>query len=181
MPAMKFCATLLVLAAALFSTVAPASADNFLEQFVAVQVENPQPLPLAIDDSFEFGKSKLLFVESDGSPETADKMVREEVRRIFYGAVTDLDRAARLGNYYTFFWKASRPANVTVRLEYRQAKYGDFVQAQELKYEGVKGKVISKFAVIGDSFKEGGQVTSWRCVIIEDGKVVALTHSYLWK
>ena len=178
---MKFRATFLVLAAALLSSVAPAMADNFLDQFVAVQVENPKPLPLAIDDSFEFGKSKLLYVPTDNAPETLEKMVREETDRIFYGCVTNLDKEARLGNYYTFFWKAKRAANVTVRLEYRQAKYGDFVQAQELSYENADGKAMSKFAVIGDSFKEGGQVTSWRCEIIEDGKVVALTHSYLWK
>lgn len=179
---MKLGATLSLILATLFCATAPVLADDFLEQFTAVQVADPKPLPLALDEtSFEFSKVKQLFAESDSSQDTTERMVSEETRRIFYGAITRLDRQARFGNYYTFFWKAKRPANVIVRLEYRQANYGDFVQAQELAYNDVKGKVTTKFAVIGDNFTEGGRVTSWRCVIIEDGKAVALTHSYLWK
>lgn len=151
------------------------------EQPQAQFVEDPQPLPLALGDNFEFLKQKLLLVTGDNYPETTEQMIRHQYDKIFYGAITRLDREARYGNYFTFFWKAREPAAVTVRLEYRQTEYGDFIQALEVPYDNAKGTMQTRFQVIGDNYREGGPVTSWRCIIIEDGKIVALTSSYLWK
>ncbi len=148
----------------------------------ARSVPEPEPLPLALSDEFKFLKQKLFFVDSETqSPETAEQMISFRYAQVFRGAVTRLEREQRYGNYYTFWWKAKRPADLTVRLEYRQENYGDFVQAKELTYVGVEGKVISDFEVTGDDFREGGRVTSWRCLLIEDEKIVAMQTSYLWR
>ena len=34
-----------------------------------------------------------------------------------YGAITAADQRQRFGNYFDFFWRAKRPAKVTVRLD----------------------------------------------------------------
>src|SRR6202011_4722824 len=52
----------------------------------------------------------------------------------FLGAVTGLDQHQRFGDYFDFFWRAKRPADLTVRLEYRQEKLHSFVQAAEILY-----------------------------------------------
>jgi hypothetical protein len=97
-----------------------------------------------------------------------------------FGAVTQLDRRQRYGQYYDFFWRVSRPADVKVRFEYRQQQLGAYVQAQELEYKGVKGSHKSSFKVVGDEYELDGRVTAWRAIIIENGKVVALNQSFLW-
>ena len=45
----------------------------------------------------------------------------------------------RYGNYFDFFWRAKRDADVTVRLEYRQEKLRAFVQAHEIHYPNARG------------------------------------------
>jgi hypothetical protein len=44
-----------------------------------------------------------------------------------------------------------------------------------------KGTVKSSFSVIGDEFLWDGPVTAWRCLLIENGRIVGFTQSYLWK
>jgi hypothetical protein len=67
-----------------------------------------------------------------------------------------------------------------VRLEYRQEKLGSHVQAQEIHYDHVSGSLKTNFAVIGDDYNEDGKVTSWRALLIENGRIVALNQSFLW-
>ena len=45
----------------------------------------------------------------------------------------------------------------------------------------MKGSLGTRFSIIGDDYLENGQVTNWRCILIVDNKIVALTQSYLWK
>jgi len=68
-----------------------------------------------------------------------------------------------------------------VRLEYRQEKLHEFVQAQEVSYANVHGNHKTEFKVIGDDYFDDGRVTAWRCVLIENGRIVAENRSYLWK
>ncbi len=98
-----------------------------------------------------------------------------------WGAVDNIDRRALFGNYFTFFWWSKKRADVTIRLEYRQADLGNYVSAQERYYPNAKGSFRSEFSVIGDEFLESGRVTSWRAILIVDGKIVALKQSFLWK
>ena len=80
-----------------------------------------------------------------------------------------------------FFWRVKRPANVTIRLEYRQEKLRSFTQAREISYPNAKGNHKTEFTIIGDDYLQDGRVTAWRCLLIENGKIVAENRSYLWE
>jgi hypothetical protein len=149
-------------------------------------------LPVALSNDFQFRKTKLFLLNdaptkarkasfTSTSPGIAEASMNFERTYRLYGAVTQNDRHQRFGNYFDFFWRAKRPANVTVRLEYRQERLRSFVQAREISYSNVKGNHKTEFAVIGDDYLNDGRVIAWRCLIIENGRVVAQNLSYLWE
>lgn len=144
------------------------------------QLDKAKVLPLALDDAFEFRKTKTLHHDRETEKPTLDPMVMFERQRLNFGAVSDFDREQRYGHYFTFFWRAKRAAAVTIRLEYRQQNLGAYVQAKELFYQDVKGSVKSDFSVLGDDYKQEGKITGWRALLIENGKIVALSQSFLW-
>ena len=144
------------------------------------QLDKANVLPLALDDAIKFRKTKIFVNEPELLKPTIDNMISFERQRINFGAVTAYDRQQRYGHYYTFFWRADRKADLTIRFEYRQQKLGAYVQAKELHYPAVKGSVESKFSVIGDDYAEEGKVTAWRAILIENGKIVGLNQSFLW-
>jgi hypothetical protein len=158
------------------------------------------PLPVALNDDFQFRKTKLFYL--DPNPPKARKSLSQSIasnnpnnptagiaeaslgfERTYrlYGAISNADKAQRYGNYLDFFWRVKRPANVTVRLEYRQEKLRAFVQAREISYANAKGNNKTEFAIIGDDYFQDGRVTAWRCLLIENGKIVAENRSYLWE
>jgi hypothetical protein len=98
-----------------------------------------------------------------------------------FGAVTKLDQHQRFGNYFDFFWRAKRPADLRVRLEYRQEKLHAHVQAQEISYPNARGNYRTEFKVVGDDYFDDGRVIAWRCSLIENGKIVAENRSYTWE
>lgn len=156
-------------------------------------------LPVALDDNFQFRKTKLFYLNENppkskksfsqafsNNPNSPTAGIAEaslgfERTYRLYGAITNADRNQRYGNYLDFFWRVKRPANVTVRLEYRQEKLRSFVQAREISYANAKGNVKTEFAIIGDDYFQDGRVTAWRCLLIENGKIVAENRSYLWE
>ncbi|HET9418734.1 MAG TPA: hypothetical protein VFO30_05280 [Chthoniobacterales bacterium] len=161
------------------------------------------PLPVALSDDFDFRKVKLYFLSekptqlktrrsmslnpnayaTDTGQQAVvnqDSSLSFERQYRLFGAVTALDQRQRLGDYLDFFWRAKRPADVTVRLEYRQEKLHDLVQAQEVSYTNVHGTHKTEFRVIGDDYLDDGRVTAWRCLLIENGRIVAVRRSYLW-
>ena len=158
------------------------------------------PLPVALSDNFEFRKVKLFSLGRAISPEAAkaskkisgggstrssaavaQAAIRFEPKYRLFGAVTALDERERSGNYFDFYWLAKRQAEVTVRLEYRQEALRSFTQARELHYPNVRGHRKTEFAIVGDDFFDDGRVTAWRCLLIENGRIVAETKSYLWR
>jgi len=168
------------------------------------------PLPMALSDDFQFRKTKLYLLtetlpgqeksSTDQTIQTAtkggklsntapsnksttvqDASLRFERQYRLFGAVTKLDQRERFGNYFDFFWKARRTANLTVRLEYRQEKLHAHVQAQEVFYPNARGSNKTEFKVVGDDYLDDGRVTAWRCMLIENGRVVAEKHSYMWE
>lgn len=143
-------------------------------------LEKARVLPLALDDHFQFRKTELFLNDSKYLKPTLDPMIQFERMRVNFGAVTAVDRLGRRGHYFTFFWRADRAADLTVRLEYRQENLGAFVQARELHYEHAKGSMKTKFEVVGDDYLEDGRITAWRALLIEEGRIVGLTQSYLW-
>jgi len=167
------------------------------------------PLPTALSDDFQFRKTKLYLLTetapgqektgdqgvkgatkggklsstapSSKSTTVQDASIRFERQYRLFGAVTKLDQRERFGNYFDFFWKARRAADLTVRLEYRQEKLHAHVQAQEISYSNARGSHKTEFKVVGDDYFDDGRVTAWRCLLIENGKIVAETHSYMWE
>jgi len=168
-------------------------------------VEKVTPLPVALDKDFEFRKTKLFFLSETGpkpgerarqttsklgaksnspSQKTAtlqDAPITFERQYRLYGAVTALDRRQRFGDYFDFFWRSKRPSDVTVRLEYRQEKLHEHVQAQEITYRNVRGTHKTEFKVIGDDYFDDGRVIAWRCLLITNGRIVAENRSFLWE
>lgn len=149
-----------------------------------VKLEKADILPLAINPKFVFRKQTQFlndpatFVYGGPSSEAIDF----ERRYYMWPATTELERNALRGNYLNFYWWNHGPAaDVTVRLEYRQANLGSYVMAREKNYTSVKGSKKTQFSIIGDDYLENGPVTTWRALLIVDGRIVGLTQSYLWK
>jgi len=168
------------------------------------------PLPTVLSDDFQFRKTKLYLLtetvpgqEKGSSDQTVqgatkggklsstapssksttvqDASIRFERPYRLFGAVTRLDQRERMGNYFDFFWKARRTADLAVRLEYRQEKLHAHVQAQEISYSNARGSYKTEFKVVGDDYFDDGRVTAWRCLLIENGRILAETHSYMWE
>src|SRR5438094_9389820 len=168
-------------------------------------VEKVTPLPVALDKDFEFRKTKLFFL-SEKAPKASDKARQTTSTSTFgskstspsqkvatlqdapitferqyrmFGAVTLLDQRQRFGNYFDFFWRVKRPSDVTVRLEYRQEKLHEHVQAQEITYRNVHGTHKTEFKVIGDDYLDDGQVIAWRCLLISTGRIGAASGAFM--
>jgi len=137
-------------------------------------------LPLALSDQFSFRKKQLFLNDSEINRKAGDKMIEFERMRYDYGAVSEDELNERRGHYFTFYWRAERPANLKVRLEYRQANLGAYVQAKEVAFSAPSGTHKTKFQVTGDEYLDDGPVLAWRALLIEDGRIVALTQSFLW-
>ena len=173
-------------------------------------VEKAARLPVALSKDFQFRKTKLFFLSekapvqaparqtsstlkpgaltgggsTSSSQKTAtlqDAPITFERQYRLFGAVTGVDTRQRFGDYFDFFWRAKRPADLTVRLEYRQEKLHEHVQAQEISYRNVRGTHKTEFKVIGDDYLDDGRVIAWRCLLIENGRIVAENRSYMWE
>jgi len=151
-------------------------------------------LPVALNDDFQFRKTKLFLLSdvptkarksilsaTSKNPGIAEASLGFERTYRMYGALTAADQRQRYGNYMDFFWRVKRPANVSVRLEYRQEKLRSFLQAREISYANVRGNHKTEFAIIGDDYFNDGRVIAWRCLLIENGHIVAENRSYLWE
>jgi hypothetical protein len=167
-------------------------------------VEKISPLPVALSNDFAFRKTKLFFLSDkppkpgEGGRKTSsslggksnspsqktatmqDAPITFERQYRLFGAVTALDQRQRYGNYLDFYWRAKRPSDVTVRLEYRQEKLHEHVQAQEISYRNVRGTHKTEFKVIGDDYFDDGRIIAWRCLLIESGRIVAENRSFMW-
>ena len=145
-------------------------------------LQKARVLPLALDDAIQFRKQKIYFNDPAAVKPvpSQEEMISFERQRVFFGAITTADRRERYGQYFSFFWRTKRKADLTMRFEYRQANLGSYVQAREFTYPAAKGSFKSEFDILGDDFAEDGKVTAWRAVLIEDGKIVALNQSFLW-
>src|SRR5580704_16487483 len=143
-----------------------------------VPIESANVLPLAIDDAFEFRKFQIfrnaVIVPGATPIPTKDLMVDFERKHRLWGALDGTDITARTGQYFTFFWRAKKRADLTLRLEYREANLKNYVQARELNYPNAKGSRTSEFAIVGSDYETDGPITSWRAILIEDRKIVAL-------
>ena len=177
-----------VLVAGLFvAVVCLSSVAGAKEQPPVVLLGKAGALPLAIDPAFQIRKFKTYFLETPqvqgiSMGGNVEQSLIFERRHLLFGAITGSDIRDRYGNYFTFFWRSLRPANLTIRLEYRQQKLGSMIQAREVTYPDAKGSFITRFEVNGDDYLEQGRVSAWRVVLVQDHQaIVALGQSYLWR
>jgi len=198
---MRFVAALFALSSLAIAT----SSQAARERVEPTIVEKVSPLPVALSNDFEFRKTKLFFLsdkppkpgQGGGARQTTstlggkspsqktatlqDAPITFERQYRMFGAVTGLDQRQRFGNYFDFFWRARRPSDITVRLEYRQEKLHEHVQAQEILYRNVRGTHKTEFKVIGDDYFDDGRVIAWRCLLIENRRIVAENRSFMWE
>ena len=147
---------------------------------VAHQLQKADVLPLALDDAFAFHKHSVFLNDPSLIKPTKRLMLSFEPQHRNFGATFKDERSARYGHYFAFWWRASRKTDLTVRLEYRQQNLGAYVQAQEVEVPAAKGTIKTEFQVTGDNYNQDGQVLAWRALLIEHGKIVAITQSFLW-
>jgi hypothetical protein len=164
----------------LFAALACGCAANRVPQSQPRLLTRANIVPLALDPDFSFRKTSLFLHERKNEKTANDDMISFERERMNYGAITGTEMDAREGHYLNFWWRAKRPAHLTVRLEYRQQNLASYVQAQEVDVPNACGTIETKFKVIGDDFHNDGRITAWRALLIENGKAVALTQSFLW-
>ncbi|MEP6822569.1 MAG: hypothetical protein ABI946_09490 [Chthoniobacterales bacterium] len=161
----------------------PGQADDYR------QLAKVTPLPVALDPAFEFRKTKLFNLgtvpgrktSTFGNGVAKDPAILSENAYRLFGAVTELDKRRRSGQYFDFFWRTKRDMPVTVRLEYRQDGLRSFTQAREVDYASGKGSHKTAFAIVGDDFYNDGRIIAWRCLLIVNGRIAAENRSYLWR
>ncbi len=165
--------------------LAMVAASALVRAEIPLPIEKADILPLAISDDFEFRKFEIfrnaVAVPGATPIPTKDLMVDFERKHRLWGAIDAADASAHTGQFFDFFWRAKRPANLTIRLEYRQANLKNYVQAREISYANVKGNHESEFAIVGNDYETDGPITSWRAILIEDRKIVALLQSRTWR
>jgi hypothetical protein len=147
----------------------------------ATKLEKAAVLPLELNDKFQFRKVKLDFFNADPLPVTTSEPVVFQRARLTWGAVGHYQVEQRYGNYFSFFWRTAERADITIRLEYRQAALTNYVMAMERYYPQAKGSYRSDFTTAGDQYLEAGRVSSWRVLLIVNGRIVALRQSFMWR
>lgn len=147
-----------------------------------IRVHAEAPLPLALDDSFRIDKVFSLLIDPAVVGKVVSPWLKMEMDRRYFGAVNSFERRLRDGHSYTVHWggRQTTPGGLTVRFEYRQQKLGSQVQAQEVFYPKISASMRTEFTVQGDEYYQDGQVTAWRVLLVEGGRVVGLQQSFLW-
>lgn len=111
-----------------------------------------------------------------------DPMIRFERQHLFHGAVTEEQRHERLGHYYTLSWNAPATRSpVTVRFEYRQSRTGERVLTFDQVVTKVREKNKTALRITGESYHRDGRVVAWQATLLQDGRVLDQTRSFLWK
>jgi hypothetical protein len=146
---------------------------------------NANVLPEALSDDFQFRKFDI-FINAPLRPRATPMTTRElaiymELHRRTWGAIDGTEINAKTGEFFTFFWRAKRQADLTLRFEYRQSNLKNLVQAREIDYPAARGSHESEFDIVGNDYSEDGRVTSWRALLIENHVIVALLQSRAWR
>lgn len=129
-----------------------------------------------------FTKVKIYRLNPTARITAVDPSIPFEQQHLLYGAVSREDRDARRGNYYSFFWKADdRTQPVRLRFEYRQSLTRSAVKRQEIDITDVNRNNITKIQVTGAEYQTNGKILSWRASLIQGGKEIASTQSFMWQ
>lgn len=122
---------------------------------------------------------KIYRLDPGAQPDATEPAIPFEQKHYLYGAVSDEDREARRGNYYTVFFRTpDHSTPVRARFEYRQSATGFKVFAKEVDVEPRQG--IVRFEVTGRDYQERGRLLGWRVMLTQNGHPVGERKSYLW-
>src|SRR5216110_228126 len=145
-------------------------------------VEKVTPLPIALNRDFEFRKTKLYFLSEKLPKQTQERRTASSVTGTLSGRTAPAQKTLTLQDVPITFERQYRLFGaVTLLLEYRQEKLHEHVQAQEISYRNLRGTHKTEFKVIGDDYFDDGRVIAWRCLLVENGRIVAENHSYMWE
>ena len=129
-----------------------------------------------------FIKVKIYRLDPTVKITAVDPSIPFEQKYLLHGAVSKADQESRRGNYYTFFWNADDLTQpVKLRFEYRQSVTRSAVKRQEIELAGVKRTNITKFQITGEEYQTNGKVLAWRASLIQGGKEIATTQSFMWQ
>lgn len=139
-------------------------------------------LPVELDT--EISLNKIYTYLNDpikNKPAVGNAMMMYEPKYWNHGAISAKDREARLGNIFVINWQNDgHPGDLTVRLDYRQAMTREKVMTKTQEYKNFDGYEKTVLKVVGDDYRKGGVVNSWRISIVRDGKIVAEEKSFIW-
>jgi hypothetical protein len=113
-----------------------------------------------------------------------DPMVRMEKERHLHGAVSMAERRQRLGQYYTMVWHDPAGVDqgpVEVVFQYQQGATASLVKRVSKEFPASASQGIAEFAVIGDSYFNGGKVLAWKATLRRGARELATRRSYLWQ
>ena len=112
-------------------------------------------------------------------------LVRAEQQKRLRGAVSNVERNARKGEYFTVDWDQGQGValgdTVKVVLLYRQAATASEVYKMEREYPIAKRKGVTDFSLTGDEYKKNGRVLNWRSELYSGDQLLAYEQSYLWQ
>ncbi len=128
-----------------------------------------------------FTKVKIYRLNPTANINAVDPSIPFEQKHLLHGAVSRAEQDARGGNYYTFFWKVDdRSQPVKLRFEYRQSTTRSAVKQQVIEIAEVKSSNVTKFQITGDEYQTNGKVLAWRAILVQGGKEIATTQSFMW-
>jgi len=111
-----------------------------------------------------------------------EPMARGEKLRRLYGAISQKEREARRGDYFTVFWHDREGGGPTeVVFEYQQGATASMVKRVVKRFPAEDTSGTAEFSVIDKNFQVGGRVLAWKASLVRGGRVLASRHSYLWQ
>jgi hypothetical protein len=126
-------------------------------------------------------KVQIFHLKSPRPAASKDYLISSETKKRMWGAISNQERADRMGNYYTVHWKTPDTATpVVVRFEYRQANTGSKLFTQEQAYPNPGRSNKTEFTVTGEAYHTQGRVVAWRVQVIQGGQVIGEETSFLW-
>ena len=121
---------------------------------------------------------KIYRLDPSAVPDSTEPSIPFEQKHYLRGAVSDEDREARRGNYYTVFFRTQdRVTPVHAKFIYRQSATGFKEYSQEATVDPKKGLV--RFAVAGEEYRTRGRLLDWQVTLTQGGQVIGQRKSYL--
>ncbi len=122
---------------------------------------------------------KQTFYQSDPSG-----LSRSQSAYVMYGALSEEEKKARLGQYYTVYWDDNTPdQSLDIVFDYQQAATGSKILTRKESYPAGRdgGSMKTSFDFIGEPFLKQGRVMTWRATLQQHGKELSRRSSYLWQ